>query len=77
MTQYGKQMTAEILKSEILFPASDLTIHRQRLDGDEQIDIHELSWGAAIEMIGSGRIQDAETIAGLLMADRWFKGRLA
>lgn len=58
-----------------LYLASDLTIHQQRLDGDEQIDIHELSWGEAIDMIGSGRIQDAKTIAGLLMADRWFKGR--
>lgn len=53
-----------------LFLATDLAPARQRLDPDEVLRVHEVAFSDALAMIGDGRIQDAKTICGLLMARR-------
>lgn len=52
-----------------LFLASDLAPSRQHLDVDEVLEVHEVEFDKAIEMILKGEIQDAKTIAALLMTD--------
>ncbi len=49
-----------------LFLATELTPAAQHLDADEVLDVHEISFGAALEMIDAGDIQDAKTICALL-----------
>jgi ADP-ribose pyrophosphatase len=51
-----------LYRAEALLPA------KQQLDADEILDIHEFHYGEALEMIHSGKIRDAKTIAGLMMA---------
>ena len=51
-----------------IFLASELQPARQHLDKDEIIDVHEVEYGRALEMIGRGEIQDAKSIAGIFMA---------
>lgn len=53
-----------------LFLATDLTPARQQLDPDEVLQVHEVAFAEALAMIEDGRIQDAKTICGLLMAQR-------
>ena len=56
-----------------LFLATDLTPARQNLDLDELLDVHEIGFDEAMEMISSGTIQDSKTISGLFMAAHWLK----
>ena len=51
-----------------IFLAGDLQPAEQNLDSDEIIDVHEVRLEDAVEMIKTGRIQDAKTIAGLFLA---------
>jgi ADP-ribose pyrophosphatase len=51
-----------LYRAEALLPA------KQQLDADEILDVHEFHYGEALEMIRSGKIRDAKTIAGLMMA---------
>jgi ADP-ribose pyrophosphatase len=51
-----------------IYLATDLQPAEQDLDKDEIIHVHQVSFNEAVEMIKSGDIQDAKTIAGLLMA---------
>lgn len=51
-----------------LYRAEDLQPAEQHLDPDEIIEIHEFRFGEALEMIRTGRIRDAKTISGLMMA---------
>lgn len=53
-----------------LFLATDLAPARQNLDTDELLDVHDIELDQAIEMIHRGEIQDAKTIAGLMLASR-------
>jgi ADP-ribose pyrophosphatase len=46
----------------------------QNLDPDEEIQVQEVDFYKALEMIGDGKIQDAKSIAGLFMASSWLKG---
>lgn len=57
-----------------IFLASGLQPARQHLDKDEIINIHEIEFSEAIEMIRRGEIQDAKSIAGLFLAFDWLKG---
>ncbi|HKR01062.1 MAG TPA: hypothetical protein VJT09_10335, partial [Pyrinomonadaceae bacterium] len=41
---------------------------RQKLEGDEMIEIVRVSFARAFEMIADGEIEDAKTIIGLLLA---------
>ena len=52
-----------------IFIASDLTPARQHLDVDEVLEVHEVNIKKAIEMILKGEIQDAKTIAALMIAN--------
>jgi ADP-ribose pyrophosphatase len=48
-----------------IFLASELTPAKQHLDADEVLEVHEVDFKKAIEMILNGDIQDAKTIAAL------------
>jgi len=48
-----------------LFMASVLSRARQALDQDEILEVHPLPIAQVVEMIKSGEIQDAKTIAGI------------
>lgn len=51
-----------------LYRAEELLPARQHLDSDEILEIHEFSYEDTLEMIRTGVIIDAKTIAGLMMA---------
>jgi len=51
-----------------IFLAHKLRPARQDLDRDEIIDVHQVEFSRALEMIQHGEIQDAKSIAGLFMA---------
>jgi ADP-ribose pyrophosphatase len=48
--------------------ATDLTPGPNRLEFDEHIEVVTLPWAEAIALIGRGEIEDAKTIAGLMLA---------
>ena len=58
-----------------IYLATELQPAEQSLDEDEVIQVQEVDFLKALEMIGDGKIQDAKSIAGLLMASAWLKGR--
>ena len=51
-----------------IFLATELQPAEQNLDPDEVIQVQEVDFYKALEMIGDGKIQDAKSIAGLFMA---------
>ncbi|CAB1063603.1 ADP-ribose pyrophosphatase (EC [Olavius sp. associated proteobacterium Delta 1] len=51
-----------------IYLATDLQPAEQDLDPDEIINVHEVGFSEAIEMIRLGEIQDAKSITGLLLA---------
>ncbi len=51
-----------------LFLAKGLEPAEQNLDRDELLDVHEVPFGEAIDMIRRAEIVDGKTIAGLLLA---------
>ena len=55
-----------------VFLATSLTETAQNLDGDENIEIERIPLAAAVEMSGDGRIEDAKSIIGLMMAGSKF-----
>jgi ADP-ribose pyrophosphatase len=55
-----------------VFLATSLTETAQNLDGDENIAIERIPLAAAVEMSGDGRIEDAKSIIGLMMAGSKF-----
>jgi ADP-ribose pyrophosphatase len=52
------------------FAAYDLRKTQQALEPGEQLEVHEVPYDHALSMIDTGDIQDAKTIATLLMFDR-------
>jgi ADP-ribose pyrophosphatase len=50
--------------------ATDLTESRLVADDDENIVVERYSLARALDLIGSGEIQDAKSIAGLLLANQ-------
>ncbi len=54
-----------------LFLASALAAARQELDADEVLAVHRMPLIQALEMITRGDIQDAKSICGLLLAQKW------
>ncbi len=56
-----------------IFLATDLTLSLQSLDPDEVLDVREVAFTEALNMISNGSIQDAKTICGLFMAHAWLK----
>jgi hypothetical protein len=53
-----------------VFVASALVAGEPALEAGEEIETLLASWDEALAMIDDGRIQDAKTIAALLMYDR-------
>jgi len=56
-----------------IFLATELQPAEQNLDPDEVIQVQEVDFYKALEMIGDGKIQDAKSIAGLFMASQLSK----
>ena len=56
-----------------IFLATELFEGRQHLDQDEVLEVHPLPLAQVVSMITSGEIQDAKTIAGVLLADQLFR----
>ena len=56
-----------------IYLATKLQPAEQHLDADEVIQVQEVEFKDALEMIGKGIIQDAKSIAGLFMASAWLK----
>ncbi|MBW2442719.1 MAG: NUDIX hydrolase [Deltaproteobacteria bacterium] len=57
-----------IYLATVLLPA------KQHLDADEIINVQEIDFIDAFDMIGKGEIQDAKSIAGLFLASTWLRG---
>ena len=57
-----------------IFLATDLQPAEQNLDTDEIINVHDVGFSEVIEMIETGEIQDAKSIAGLYLALNRLKG---
>ena len=57
-----------------IYLATELQTAEQHLDEDEIIQVQEVEFNNALEMIGNGEIQDAKSIAGLFLASAWLKG---
>lgn len=55
-----------------LFAATDLTPCEQKLDEDEVLTTHILSWQRVMKMIERGEIRDATTTVGLQLAYQIF-----
>jgi ADP-ribose pyrophosphatase len=51
-----------------LFLARELTPSRQKLDRDEVLEVHPMPLQHVLTMISNGEINDAKTIAGILLA---------
>jgi len=51
-----------------VFLATDLRESKQNLDEDEFLSIEKYSFEKAFEMIRSGKIEDAKTMVGIIMA---------
>lgn len=56
-----------------IYLATGLQPVKQNLDKDEIINVHEVKFSRAVEMIEMGEIQDAKSISGLYMALNWLK----
>jgi len=57
-----------------IYLATDLLPAGQNLDRDEIINVHEIEFKEAMEMVNAGKIQDAKSIAGLFLALNRLKG---
>ena len=57
-----------------IYLATDLLPAGQNLDRDEIINVHEIEFNEAMEMVNAGKIQDAKSIAGLFLALNRLKG---
>ena len=57
-----------------IYLATALLPAEQHLDADEIINVQEIEFKDAIDMIGTGEIRDAKSIAGLLLASARRKG---
>ena len=57
-----------------LFAAYDLEKTQQSLEADEDIEVQFQKWDEVLQMIQFGEIQDAKTVAAVLMYDRFTRG---
>ena len=58
-----------------IFLSTGLVHAKQKLDEDEMLDVHEVKFNDAINMIYNGEIQDSKTICGLFLAKRWMEDK--
>ena len=73
----GSYFTSPGILSEKMyaFAAYDLVKKESALEEGEEIEVEPTPLDEAIAMIGDGRIQDAKTIATLMMYDRFHRGK--
>ena len=57
-----------------IFGATNLTPKKQHLDRDEILDVHEVPFNDALNMVRDNRIQDAKTISALFLANLHMRG---
>jgi ADP-ribose pyrophosphatase len=60
-----------------LFAARDLTPGKPHREANEEINNLVVTWSEALRMVREGEIQDAKTIAGLLLYDGLRRGKPA
>ena len=66
----GFWMSPGILRERMhLFVASDLVAGPQALEPGEQIRTRHVGWAEAVAMCLDGRIEDAKSVAGILLTD--------
>ena len=66
----GYWMSPGILRERMhLFVATDLVPGPQALEPGERITTRRVAWSEAVAMCLDGRIEDAKTIAGILLVD--------
>jgi ADP-ribose pyrophosphatase len=66
----GCWMSPGILRERMhLFVASDLVVGPQALEPGEQIRTRHVPWAEAVAMCLDGRIEDAKSVAGILLTD--------
>jgi ADP-ribose pyrophosphatase len=71
----GFWMSPGILRERMhLFVASDLTAGPQALEPGEQIRPRVVPWAEAVAMCLDGRIDDAKTVAAILLTDARMRG---
>jgi hypothetical protein len=59
-----------------VFAAYDLTHQGQALEAGEEIEVLPTRLAEAVDMIRTGQIQDAKTIAAVLTYDRFYTHRV-
>ena len=76
ITPFGWFYTSPGILTEkmFLFAAYDLEKTRQSLEADEDIEVRFHQWEEVLQMIQFGQIQDAKTVAAVLMYDRFVRG---
>lgn len=57
-----------------VYAAYDLEKQEQALEAGEEIELMAVDFPEALDMIRTGQIQDAKTIAALLLFDRFYRG---
>jgi ADP-ribose pyrophosphatase len=69
----GTYFTSPGILSEKMYAyaAYDLLERKSALEEGEEIEVEPTAFDDALQMIGDGRIQDAKTIATILMYDRY------
>jgi ADP-ribose pyrophosphatase len=72
----GFWMSPGVLRERMhLFLAEDLVAGPQALEPGEEIRTREVPWADAVAMCLDGRIEDAKSVAGVLLVDRLVAGR--
>lgn len=56
-----------------IFLATEMEPAGQNLDEDEMLNVQEVKFGEALNMIHRGEIQDGKTISGIFLAYTWLK----
>jgi ADP-ribose pyrophosphatase len=76
LTLIGTYFTSPGILSEKMYAyaAYDLQERKAALEEGEEIELEPTPLDEALQMCGDGRIQDAKTIATLLMYDRFHRG---
>ncbi len=54
-----------------LFLATDLQAGSHNREPDEFVEVHEVRWSQALELIRTGEIQDSKTLVALLFVERY------
>ncbi len=75
VTYLGKLFVSPGFSTEViyLYFIDDYQESKQHLDSDEFLDVIELSYDEAINMVETGKILDAKTVALLYKCEKYFK----